>query len=144
MITREITYIDYNGDEQTEKYYFDLTVPEMLELSFSSAGDIQSTLERLSNSRKIGEIFNIIQTLIFKSVGVKSDDGKRFVKNEEVLNDFRQSRGYEAFLMKMMQDTGYASKFIEQLIPQDRIQQIAGVEKVDSGEHPLSMNKKRG
>lgn len=144
MITREITYTDYNGDEQTEKYYFDLTVPEMLELSFSSAGDIQSTLERLSNSRKVGEIFQIIQTLIFKSVGVKSDDGKRFIKNEEVLNDFKQSRGYESFLMKMMQDTDYASKFIEQLIPQDRIQQIAGVEKVDSGGHPLSMDKKRG
>lgn len=142
MITREVTYIDYNDDEQTEKYYFDLTVPEMLELSFSSAGDIQSTLERLSNSRKVGEIFNIIQTLIFKSVGVKSDDGKRFIKNEEVLNDFKQSRGYESFLMKMMQDTDYASKFIEQLIPQDRIQQIAGVEKVDGGKHPLAMNKK--
>ena len=142
MITREVTYIDYNGAEQTEKYYFDLTVPEMLELSFSSAGDIQSTLERLSNSRKVGEIFNIIQTLIFKSVGVKSDDGKRFVKNEEVLNDFKQSRGYESFLMKMMQDTDYASKFIEQLIPQDRIQQIAGVEKVDGGKHPLAMEKK--
>lgn len=142
MITREITYTDYNGDEQTEKYYFDLTIPEMLELSFSSAGDIQSTLERLSNSRKVGEIFNIIQTLIFKSVGVKSDDGKRFVKNEEVLNDFKQSRGYEAFLMKMMQDTKYASKFIEQLIPQDRIRQIAGVEKVDGGKHPLAMNNK--
>ena len=142
MITREVTYTDYNGDEQTEKYYFDLTVPEMLELSFSSAGDIQSTLERLSNSRKVGEIFNIIQTLIFKSVGVKSDDGKRFVKNEEVLNDFKQSRGYESFLMKMMQDTDYASKFIEQLIPQDRIQQIAGVEKVDGGKHPLAMDKK--
>lgn len=142
MITREVTYIDYNGDEQTEKYYFDLTVPEMLELSFSSAGDIQSTLERLSNSRKVGEIFSIIQTLIFKSVGVKSDDGKRFVKNEEVLNDFKQSRGYESFLMKMMQDTDYASKFIEQLIPQDRIQQIAGVEKVDGGKHSLAMGKK--
>lgn len=142
MITREVTYIDYNGDEQTEKYYFDLTVPEMLELSFSSAGDIQSTLERLSNSRKVGEIFSIIQTLIFKSVGVKSDDGKRFVKNEEVLNDFKQSRGYESFLMKMMQDTDYAGKFIEQLIPQDRIQQIAGVEKVDGGKHPLAMDKK--
>lgn len=142
MITREVTYIDYNGDEQTEKYYFDLTVPEMLELSFSSAGDIQSTLERLSNSRKIGEIFSIIQTLIFKSVGVKSDDGKRFVKNEEVLNDFKQSRGYESFLMKMMQDTDYASKFIEQLIPQDRIQQIAGVEKVAGVKHPLAMDKK--
>jgi hypothetical protein len=142
MITREVTYIDYNGVEQTEKYYFDLTVPEMLELSFSSAGDIQSTLERLSNSRKVGEIFSIIQTLIFKSVGVKSDDGKRFVKNEEVLNDFKQSRGYESFLMKMMQDTDYASKFIEQLIPQDRIQQIAGVEKVDGKKHPLAMDKK--
>ena len=142
MITREVTYIDYNDDEQTEKYYFDLTIPEMLELSFSSAGDIQSTLERLSNSRKVGEIFDIIQTLIFKSVGVKSDDGKRFVKNEEVLNDFKQSRGYESFLMKMMQDTEYASKFIEQLIPQDRIQQIAGVEKVDGGKHPLAMDKK--
>ena len=44
--------------------------------------------------------------------------------------------------MKMMQDTGYASKFIEQLIPQDRIKQIAGVEKIDSGKHPLSMDKK--
>ena len=142
MITREVTYTDYNGDEQTEKYYFDLTVPEMLELSFSSAGDIQSTLERLSNSRKVGEIFNIIQTLIFKSVGVKSDDGKRFVKNEEVLNDFKQSRGYESFLMKMMQDTDYASKFIEQLIPQDRIRQIAGVEKVNGGKHTLAMDKK--
>jgi len=142
MITREVTYIDYNDDEQTEKYYFDLTVPEMLELSFSSAGDIQSTLERLSNSRKVGEIFQIIQALIFKSVGVKSDDGKRFVKNEAVLNEFKQSRGYEAFLMKMMQDTDYASKFIEQLIPQDRIKQIAGVEKVDGGKHPLSMGKK--
>lgn len=142
MITREVTYIDYNGDEQTERYYFDLTVPEMLELSFSSAGDIQSTLERLSNSRKVGEIFSIIQTLIFKSVGVKSDDGKRFVKNEEVLNDFKQSRGYESFLMKMMQDTDYASKFIEQLIPHDRIKQIAGVEKVNGGQHPLAMDKK--
>ena len=142
MITREVTYIDYNDDEQTEKYYFDLTVPEMLELSFSSAGDIQSTLERLSNSRKVGEIFQIIQALIFKSVGVKSDDGKRFVKNEAVLNEFKQSRGYEAVLMKMMQDTDYASKFIEQLIPQDRIKQIAGVEKVDGGKHPLSMGKK--
>lgn len=141
MIKREVHYTDFNNEEQTENFYFHISVPEALELSWAH-GDVSETLSRLQNSRKVGEIFGIIQEIVMKAVGQKSDDGKRFVKNDAIRADFKESPAYEAFMMKLLGDEKFAGDFFQDLLPAKEMREE--LEKRQSNKHPMAMERKNG
>ena len=41
MLKKTITYVDYNGTERTEDFYFNLTKAEILEMELSTEGGMQ-------------------------------------------------------------------------------------------------------
>ena len=57
--------------------------------------------------------------LVKKAYGVKSDDGKRFVKSAEAVEDFVNSAAYDELFVKFMTDTDFASKFALGVLPKD-------------------------
>ena len=117
MIKKTITYTDYDGNERTEDFYFNLNKPELLEWQASEAGGLEKKIERLTKEQDIAKIIELMKDIIKKSYGVKSDDGKRFVKNEEVLNDFMQSEAYSELFMSLATDADAAAEFINGILP---------------------------
>jgi hypothetical protein len=117
MLVKKITYTDYNGEEHTEKFYFNLTKAEILEMEISKNGGYQEYLKRLVNTRDQEEIAGIFKKFILKSYGIKSDDGKRFIKSEELSKEFEQTEAYSELYWELITDTAKAAEFFDGLMP---------------------------
>ena len=132
MIKETITYVDYDGNKRTEDHYFNLSKAELTELQLSKKGGFHAYLTRIINSNDTPEIVKIFKEIITMSYGIKSDDGKKFVKKAEYVEDFLQSEAYSEFLMKIMGEEGEAAKFINGLMPSElmsEIEKMGGPEK---------------
>lgn len=119
MITKEITYIDYNGQERTEKYQFNFTKAELTEMELSVNGGLSAMMERIKETDDRPELMRIFKELILKAYGVKSADGKRFVKSDELRTEFSQTEAYSELYMELVTNTESAITFFNGLIPND-------------------------
>ena len=124
MYKKTITYTDYNDVEQTEDFYFNLNKAELVKIQLQSNGTLQAKLERLLNTREVSEIAQIFQDIIDMSYGVKSDDGKRFIKNQEVLDAFKQTEAYSELFVELTSNADAAIEFITGIIPAKIAEQI--------------------
>lgn len=117
MLTKTVKYTDYNGIERTETLYFNLTKSELVEMEATTSGGMLNKLERLSGDPNGLEIMKIFKDIILKSYGVKSDDGKSFVKSPEQSEAFSQTIAYDTLFMKMVTNPEAAAEFVNAVIP---------------------------
>lgn len=116
MIKKVITYTDYNGNEKTKAYFFNLNQAEIVELENSIPGGLTNMIERLSTEQDNREIIKIFKDLILRSYGEKSPDGDRFVKNDELREGFSQTEAYNELFMELAQDSDAAAEFFNGVI----------------------------
>ena len=117
MIKKSITYTDYNGIERTEDFYFNLTKAEVMEMEMSTTGGLAEMINRVIAAQDQPAIIKIFKDLILKAYGVKSADGKRFMKSEEISTDFAQTEAYSQLFMELATDADAASKFVNGIVP---------------------------
>lgn len=117
MIKKTYTYTDYNDVERTEDFYFHLTNAELLELETGTTGGYTTMINRIIASQDTPTIMKTFKELILMSYGVKSADGRQFIKNEEVRKAFEQTEAFSMLYMELMGDDVKASEFIEGIIP---------------------------
>lgn len=118
MLKKTIQYNDFNGVSHTEDFYFNLSESELIDMEMNDAsGSYKDRIEKIVQAKEPREIIGLFRELIEKSYGQKSLDGKRFVKNPEVLADFMQSEAYNAFFMDILSDIESAAAFINGLMP---------------------------
>lgn len=119
MITKEITFTDYNGQERKEKYQFNFSKAELTEMELSVNGGLSAMMERIKETDDRPELMRIFKDLILKAYGVKSADGKRFIKSEELRTEFSQTEAYSELYMELVTNTDSAISFFNGLIPND-------------------------
>lgn len=119
MITKEITFTDYNGQERKEKYQFNFTKAELTEMELSVNGGLSAMMERIKEIDDRPELMRIFKDLILKAYGVKSADGKRFIKSEELRTEFSQTEAYSELYMELVTNIDSAINFFNGLIPND-------------------------
>lgn len=117
MFKDTVTYTDYDGNERTETLYFNLSRAEVMQMELSIKGGFSSMLERIVKSEDGPEIADQFVKIIKASYGKKSEDGKRFLKSEEITNEFVQSEAYSEFFMKIVSDEDYAAAFVNGIMP---------------------------
>lgn len=117
MLKKSITYTDFEGNERTEEFYFNLTKSEIIEMEMSEVGGMSKMLERIVAEQNGKEIIATFKMLIGKSYGEKSPDGKRFIKNQELTDAFMQTGAYDELFMELVSDTDKATEFINGIIP---------------------------
>lgn len=140
MITRTIEYTDYDGNKRKEKYYFNLTQFEATEIAMEMPDGVIEEIEEGEEQRvtavhlteKLGKkgVLDFIKNIVLKSYGVKSPDGKRFIKSEELSTEFSQTPAFSSFMMRLMTDNMEASKFINGVIPAELAAQIQAENKI--------------
>lgn len=119
MLKKTIKYTDFDGNEQTEDFYFNLTKAELMEMNLSASGGLEKKLQRIINERDVTKIAEIFKDLILRAYGKKSDDGKRFIKNEEIKAEFAQTEAYSELFMELLGDTNASVAFIKGIVPKD-------------------------
>lgn len=118
MLKKTIKYTDYNGVDRTETFYFNLSRGELIELELSVNGGFTEMLDKIIQSQDAPEIMKWFKKIIMMSYGVKSDDGKRFIKSDELSEAFVQTEAYSNLLMSFMEDASTAAEFVNGIMPQ--------------------------
>lgn len=119
MLKKTITYVDYNGEERTEDFYFNLTKAEIMEMELTTSGGMAETIQRIVAAKDAPAIIKIFKELVLKAYGVKSPDGRRFIKNDEVREEFAQTEAYSQLFMELATDADAASAFVNGIVPAD-------------------------
>ena len=91
MLKKTITYTDYNGVERKEDFYFNLTKAEIMEMEMSISGGLTEMINRIVAAQDAPAIIKIFKELVLKAYGVKSPDGKRFIKSDELATEFARN-----------------------------------------------------
>ena len=125
MLKKTITYTDYDGNERTEDFYFNLTKAEVMEMEMSTSGGMAEMIQRIIAAQDSPAIIKIFKELVLKAYGQKSPDGKRFIKSDEISTAFAQTEAYSNLFMELATDADAAAKFVNGIIPADVAQQAA-------------------
>lgn len=117
MLKETITYVDYNGSERTEDFYFNLTNAEVTEMEMSTTGGLAEMIQKIVAAKDTPAIIKIFKDLLLKAYGEKSADGKRFIKSDEIATAFSQTEAYSQLFMKLATDADAAAAFVNGIMP---------------------------
>lgn len=121
MFKETVKYTDYNGVERTEDLYFNLTKAEITEMQMGTTGGFAEMVRKIIDAQDAPQLIAIFKDLILRSYGQKSADGRRFIKNQELRDEFMQTEAYSDLFMKLATDADAASKFVNGIMPADLV-----------------------
>lgn len=142
MLKKTIKYVDYNGVERTENLYFHVSKASILTASNDVYSEIMNAANELQDRAKLLEgmevtevneenafdpnnqvlaesirmVARLLDRLIDLSYGKRSEDGLKFVKSKEVLDEFKSSMAYDAFIEQMLANQEEMIEFINKLV----------------------------
>lgn len=117
MVRKTISYIDYDGNQREEDFYFNLSKADLLEMmADAGVGGLDQMLKNIVATKDSGRIYRTFKDIIMKSYGEKSIDGRRFIKSKELSEGFVQTEAFSNLLMEFFENPESASKFINGLV----------------------------
>lgn len=119
MFKNTITYKDYNDVERTEDFYFNLTEAELMEMEMGTTGGYAESVKKIIAAKDVPTIMKIFKELLLKAYGEKSADGKRFIKNDQLREEFSQTEAYSKMFMELATDAEKGAEFINKIMPSD-------------------------
>lgn len=128
MLKRNITYTDFDGNEVTEQFCFHLSKAELIEMEVKFEGGLSAHLQRIVETEDGGQIIAAFKGLILDSYGVKSEDGKRFIKNGTLRDEFQETEAYSALFLELATDAGAAAEFVNGIMPAGLEADVARIE----------------
>lgn len=117
MLKKTYTYKDYNEVERTETFYFHFTEAEILDMEMSAEGGFAERVQRIIDAKDQAAMMKLIKKFVIDAYGVKSDDGRRFIKNDEVKTAFLECPAFSDIFMDMVTNDELAAEFVNGVIP---------------------------
>lgn len=119
MLKKNIKYVDYDGNDRAEDFYFNLNKAEIVELELGTTGGLTKTLEKIVQEKDNKRIVEYFKAIILKAYGEKSADGRRFIKSQELRNSFEQTEAYAELFMELSSNAKAAADFISGIVPKE-------------------------
>lgn len=121
MIKRTFTYFDYDNNERTEEHLFHLSKAELIDMELSTVGGYKKLIENIIAAKDLPNLYKYFKELIHKSYGVKSPDGKRFIKKDEngrpLVDQFIDTEAYSMLIEELVTDSDKAAAFVNGIMP---------------------------
>lgn len=134
MFKKTITYTDYNGEERTEDFYFHLNKAEAMKMELSVNGGFSAQMRKYLATKDMASLTKTFDNFILMSYGEKSNDGKRFIKNEELTKAFTETEAYSNLFMELATNPDMAAAFLNGIIPQDIVEEAKNQQKLSTVE----------
>lgn len=122
----------FEDQKVSEDFYFHLSKAELVELEMSVDGGLSETLKRIVVAEDAPSIIAEFKKIILGSYGQRSEDGKRFVKNQTLRDEFESSEAYSALFMELLTDTEAAVKFINGVVPSGMAEEAAKIARTET------------
>ncbi len=119
MLKRDITYLDFNDEEVTDTFYFNITKSEIVELEVEHKEGLDATIKKIIETKDNKSLVAEFKRIILLSYGEKSADGKRFIKSDESREEFSQTAAFDSLFMELATQDEAAATFIKGVLPKD-------------------------
>ena len=119
MLKREVRYEDFDGNMTSDIFYFNLSKPELIEMEVEYEQGFGKMLQNIVESKDNKQIIAHFKKLVLMAYGVKSEDGKRFIKSEKLREEFSQTAAYSELFMELASDDKAAVIFLNGVLPRE-------------------------
>ena len=86
-------------------------------MELSTQAGVEEMIRMMIATNDNAKIVQTFKDLILKSYGIKSEDGRRFIKSQELREAFEQSEAYSEFFMAMLaNEDGLQTRFVNGVI----------------------------
>ena len=133
MYSRKVKYEDYDGNPREVECFFNLNKAELLELQMSWDGGLEKVLEKIVAEHDQKRMIEMFKMIMLKSYGQKSLDGNRFIKSQQLTEEFTQTEAYSELFMLFATDADVASEFINGIIPKSLVEETKKLEAEQKG-----------
>jgi hypothetical protein len=137
VLKKTLTYEDFNGETVTEDYFFHLSRAELIELELSHQGGLSESLQRIIAAEDGKAIITEFKNIILTAYGKRSDDGRRFIKNQQLRDEFESSEAYSTLFMELVTNAEAAAEFVNGIIPAGMTEEAAKAMGIDPAKTPL-------
>lgn len=127
MIKKTVTYKDLNGKERTETFYFHYFESEIMDMEMSEEGGLAERIQRIIDAKDQASLLKVIKKFVIDAYGIKSDDGRRFIKNKDVKDAFVECPAYSKIYMELLTNDELAAEFVNKVVPEDMGAQLAEI-----------------
>jgi hypothetical protein len=117
VLKKTITYEDFNGDTVSEDFYFNLSKAELVELETSHKEGLAESIKKIIEDQDGAGIIREFKKIILKAYGKRSPDGRRFIKNQDIRDEFESTEAYSVLFMELVTDAEAAADFINAVVP---------------------------
>lgn len=124
MLKKTIIYTDFNGKEQKEDHFFNLTKAELVDMETSIDGGLGEHIQKIVDTKKMSDVIGVLKTFIDKSYGKKSEDGRRFIKDPQDLKEFKETEAYSTLFMDLATNSEEAAAFFNGIVPAQVAEQM--------------------
>lgn len=129
MLKKTIKYTNFFGEEKEEDFFFHLSKAELVEMELSHKGGLSQALTEIIASEDGKAIVAEFKNIILTSYGKRSEDGRRFIKNQELRDEFESTEAYSTLFIELVTNTDAAIEFINGIVPTDLSEEVAGLKK---------------
>lgn len=148
MLKRTINYVDFNGERQSEVFYFNLTKAELVEMQLMATnkhneGGLGTMLAKIVEDKNGAGIVATMKNIIAKAYGVRSDDGKRFIKSDALSAEFESTAAYSELFMELVTDAEAAAKFVNGIVPPEVSLTEEEYRALNNGKSPSDIARER-
>lgn len=119
MFKKTIKYTDYNGEQREEDFFFNLSKAELLEMQLGQEGGLKEFLEKIVQTKDAPKLVEMFKKMILMAYGEKSEDGKHFMKSDEIRQKFECTEAYSELFMELATNSDSAAEFVNALLPDD-------------------------
>ena len=127
MLKKTVTYTDYNEVVRTETHYFHYSEAEILDMEMSVEGGFAERIQRIIDAKDQISLMKEIKKFVLDAYGIKSDDGRRFMKSDEIRRAFMESPAYSEIWLELLSDEKIASDFVNNVIPANMKDKLAAI-----------------
>lgn len=119
MLKRTIKFEDFDGNECTEDFYFNISKPEMIELEVDNPKGFTAWMQGIIAAKDHKVLIEQFKRIVLLAYGEKSEDGRLFVKNDEIKNNFANSAAYISLFTELATNDDTAADFLLSILPKD-------------------------
>lgn len=120
MITKTITYEDFEGEERTREFYFSMNQVEFTKLNNEVPGGLEKRIQVITEDKDEGALLRLIDLLVSRSYGEKDDDG-RFTKigsnGRPLYEKFINTDAYDKLIIELIQKEDNIVGFLTGIMP---------------------------
>ena len=115
MLHKKVTYTNYNGEVVNEDVYFNLTSMELVKMEAKYEMSIPDKIKEVTEANDYRGIIALFEDLLLTAYGVKSEDGRRFVKDPQATKEFGDSIAYAEIFEQIILNPEAAKELGEEI-----------------------------